>query len=100
MKVKLPFNERTIQMRGIDWTQEPLKKGDYVVLDTDYIARNLHFTIFNSDIYNRFCNIYEEEIIETAANQIKSIVKNPLVSLKNNIINVLQEIFRNDRIDK
>ena len=63
LKVKkevLPFNEMSIQTKGIRKDEEPLKKGDYVVADTDFITKQMVPPV-TRHLFTKFSQRYEEE---------------------------------------
>ena len=59
-KEVLPFNEMSIQTKGIRRNEEPLKKGDYVVADTDFITEK-DFSPVTRRLFTKFSQRYEEE---------------------------------------
>ena len=59
-KEVLPFNEMSIQTKGIRRDEAPLKKGDYVVADTDFITEK-DFPPVTRRLFTKFSQRYEEE---------------------------------------
>lgn len=59
-KEVLPFNEMSIQTKGIRRDEAPLKKGDYVVADTDFITEK-DFSPVTRRLFTKFSQRYEEE---------------------------------------